>query len=48
MSTKRTYQPSRTKRVKKLGFRKRNSTFKGRNIFKRRRTVGRKRVVINH
>ena len=48
MATKRTYQPSRTKRVKKLGFRKRNSTFQGRKIMKRRRAVGRKRVVINH
>jgi large subunit ribosomal protein L34 len=46
MSTKRTYQPSKKKRIKKLGFRRRNSTTHGRKIMKRRRLAGRKKVTI--
>lgn len=46
MSTKRTYQPSKIKRVRKLGFRKRNSSKNGRKIIKRRKLKGRKKVTL--
>jgi large subunit ribosomal protein L34 len=43
--TKRTYSPSKKRKARRHGFKRKMSSLKGKNIIKRRRNKGRKRLI---
>jgi len=47
MATKRTYQPKQKRKIKRMGFMARMAKHAGRNLIKRRRAKGRKKLTVS-